>query len=43
VVEELDAMGRPVAVLPSDEKSTIIWVLDPSPVANAKESGGALL
>jgi hypothetical protein len=34
VVEELDAMGRPVAVLPSDEKSTIIWVLDPKPVAS---------
>ncbi len=43
VVEELDAMGRSVAVLPSDEKSTIIWVLDPSPVASAKESSGEVL
>jgi anti-sigma factor RsiW len=43
VVEELDAMGRAVAVLPSDEKSTIIWVLDSEPVKSAKESGGALL
>jgi anti-sigma factor RsiW len=43
VVEELDAMGRPVAVLPSDDKSTIIWVLDPTPVASAEESSGALL
>ena len=43
VVEELDAMGRAVAVLPSDDKSTIIWVLDPEPVKSAKESGGALL
>jgi len=39
VVEELDAMGRPVVVLPSDDKSTIIWVLDPKPTASAKESG----
>jgi anti-sigma factor RsiW len=43
VVEELDAMGRAVAVLPSDEKSTIIWVLDSEPSKVAKESGGALL
>jgi len=43
VVEELDTMGRPVAVLPSDDKSTIIWVLDPKPVASAKEAGGAVL
>jgi anti-sigma factor RsiW len=43
VVEELDAMGRSVAVLPSDDKSTIIWVLDPKPVARAKEAGGAVL
>jgi len=38
VVEELDAMGNPVELLPSDDKSTIIWVLDPKPVASAKES-----
>jgi hypothetical protein len=31
-------MGRPVVVLPSDDKSTIIWVLDPKPVESAKES-----
>jgi anti-sigma factor RsiW len=43
VVEELDAMGNPVAVLPSDDKSTIIWVLDPKPVASAKESRGGSL
>jgi hypothetical protein len=43
VVEELDAMGNPVAVLPSDERSTIIWVLDPKPVASAKEPGSATL
>jgi anti-sigma factor RsiW len=43
VIEELDSMGRAVAVLPSDEKSTIIWVLDPEPSESAKESGGALL
>ena len=39
VVEELDTMGRSVVVLPSDDKSTIIWVLDPKPAESAKESG----
>ena len=43
VVEELDAMGRPVAVLPSDEKSTIIWVLDPTPVASREGENRAQL
>ena len=43
VVEELDAMGRPVAVLPSDEKSTIIWVLDPKPVASTEGQSGEQL
>jgi len=43
VVEELDAMGRSVAVLPSDDKSTIIWVLDPDSVASVEESHGAAL
>jgi anti-sigma factor RsiW len=43
VVEELDAMGRSVAVLASDDKSTIIWVLDPDSVASAEVSGGAAL
>lgn len=43
VVEDLDTMGRAVAVLPSDDKSTIIWVLDPKPVASTKEAGGAVL
>jgi len=28
-VEEIDSMGRQVAVLPSDGQSTIIWVMDP--------------
>ena len=39
VVEELETMGRSVVVLPSDDKSTIIWVLDPKPAESAKESG----
>ncbi len=43
VIEDLDAMGRPVAVLPSDDKSTIIWVLDPQPASGAEEADSALL
>lgn len=43
VIEDLDAMGRPVAVLPSDDKSTIIWVLDPKPASGAEEADSALL
>ncbi|CAG1002153.1 hypothetical protein MYXO_03105 [Myxococcaceae bacterium] len=41
VIEDLDSMGRPVAVLPADEKSTIIWVLDPKPVASGEGEAGA--